>query len=251
MLSSSGASRLALDGDMVRVTAKISDILMDPLKCGKLVKHTPVAGAVGTSNFLKLCREFRVSEPAEWAGTVIVVYKHNSLVSHTTTIKERVSRCGFSWVAPHNDRELGIGGVGGRPDVQVQAVFVDSKAVGSDSSGRADVTPVASIQSTIPSACGLGLLPAVLATSGSSKRNTLPDGDVLPVCHVTSVGTVECRVTLDRPILGIDRGFIERSGGQGHQAQGSDWERVVTHDQEEQATARIPKGKKKIVFVEV
>lgn len=74
-----------------------------------------------------------------------------------------------SRVAPHDDGQLGVGGVSSAPDVEVQAVFVDV-VVGAGRGVRADVSIALASRVPFQGLAGWGafqrLLPPVVAPKG-------------------------------------------------------------------------------------
>lgn len=124
------SSRLASDGNVVWVSTESIDVVTNPLQSSVLVQLGVVTGAVDTCRSQSLGAQLGVDEVASRAVTVIVVDKDNALVSHATTVETGV-RVGTSRrVRPHDDGELVAGGVGGGPDVEVQAVLAEGRVGG-------------------------------------------------------------------------------------------------------------------------
>lgn len=107
----------------------------NPFQRRLLVQHAPVTRAVDASLNKALLAELWVRHPAEGTSTVIVVDEDNSFVCHPPSIEQCISRRRLGRIRPHYDRQLGIGGIGRTPDVEVETVLVYGVLVSARSRG--------------------------------------------------------------------------------------------------------------------
>lgn len=127
-------SRLTADDDLVRVTAEVGDVIVDPLQGELLVEQAVVAGGVVGG----LSAEVGMGEETEGAETVVDCDDDDVLGGKAGTVV-RWNRACTSGEAPTVDPEkdgevLGseVGGIviGRGPDVQVETVLADVLAAG-------------------------------------------------------------------------------------------------------------------------
>lgn len=93
MLSGRRPGRLAHHGDVVGVAAECLNVVVNPLRGGKLVEHGVVSRAVVAIQGLVLLGQLWVGQPAEAAATVVVVDVDDALVRHAGAVEQRIG-CG-------------------------------------------------------------------------------------------------------------------------------------------------------------
>lgn len=223
-----GSSRLAGDRDVVWVSTKGLNVVADPLQGGELVQLGVVTGAVDTGGSQSLGIQLGVDEVAGGAVTVVVVDKHNALVSHAATVETGVRVSASGRVGPHHNGELVASGVGGGIDIEVQAVLTEVRVGGT--ARDTSVTKLLSIQGLVPWGNGLRRLEAVFVGRVSTEGNALPDTNAPPVgqSHVDWLFGETC-VALDGAIDGLDDRLEQGSIGCGCQRSSASGDALGAH----------------------
>lgn len=211
------AERLAHDGDAVGVTAKVGNVLLDPLQGGAVVEHTVVAGGVVAVLGERLGVQVGVGQVAERIVTAVEAHEDDIvLLGHATTVPPGVVAGLVATLVPDDNGQLVAGGVGAGPDVQVEAVLAG--ALG----GRAGARGPEAVgdESLVPWLAGLGSLPAVLVGSGGGEGDTEESSDIAlrDTEEGLELGLVgEVLEALDGTVGSLDSLVVQDSMAGGHE----------------------------------
>ena len=121
-----GACALSEYHHVIRITAKLGDVLLNPLHGLDLVQSTPVAGCV----LGILGREFGMCKESERAYAVVERYQNYVLISPLLTVKLRLRAPALAHAAteyPDGNGQFCIGLTGFLgPNVQIEAILAVS-----------------------------------------------------------------------------------------------------------------------------
>src|SRR5215472_18350844 len=114
--------RFAADGDVVGITAESRDILDHPFESGHLIEERVVARGM-VSGFLG---QFRMRVESEDAETIVGLDDDDAFSCKVFAVVARL-RVGAGHkstaVIPEEDGQFGVRGVGGNPNVQIEAIL--------------------------------------------------------------------------------------------------------------------------------
>ena len=182
------ASRLAADGDVLRIAAERRNVALHPAGGELLIQEAEVGRGIG-----RLRRDLRVAQEAEAVQAVAHRHHHDTAASNTLTVElhlRGVAHLQTAAEVPDIHRQV-LAAVSGRPHVEIQAVLAHEELrihrpfAGIDILGGVAGTvglhgngaKVRTIEVTLPVLTGLGRTPTVLPYRRRSKGNALIAGN--------------------------------------------------------------------------